>query len=247
MRSTRSWSSGTTQRKPCHKLRPVFRHVQNELAPFWILGKNQHVNEQMGCRCEFPEADSIQDLLHRQAKATPDKLAVASYASLSSHASELTYKQLWELASRIKRQLNSIGVGATDRVATCLHRGVHMIAGIMGVLATDAAYVPVDPAYPYERIEYMCEDTEAKLLLTELKIQPIVSELQVQMMVLDDPMVQDALIKHSPEIVPSQCTQHDVVYVVYTSGSTGKPKGILVEQHGLINLTQWHQQEYQVW
>ena len=116
-------------------------------------------------------------MLHRQLEASPDALAVASYASASSIELQVTYAELWASAAQLSAHLRSIKVQRGDAVATCVHRSISMVSTIMGVLGADAAYVPVDPAYPLDRIEYMCENASVKVLCTDYQMEPILASI----------------------------------------------------------------------
>ncbi|WP_148300292.1 AMP-binding protein, partial [Paenibacillus sp. JCM 10914] len=120
--------------------------------------------------------------------------------------------------------------------AICMERSFEMVIGVLGVWKAGAAYVPLDPAYPQERLTYMLEDSRARLLLTQ---QPIVaqwSEGECVRLCLDTDW--GKIAGESEESVPGVAKAEDLAYVIYTSGSTGEPKGVMVEHRSVVNLAE---------
>jgi len=146
----------------------------------------------------------------------------------------LTYRELDERANRLARYLRAQGIGADDLVGICLERSPEMIVGILGTLKAGAAFVPLDPAYPHERLAYMIEDSGLKLLLTQEAVKPGLADFDVPKLALDSEWAQVA--EHPAEAVPQVITPQNLAYVIYTSGSTGKPKGTMLSHTGLLNL-----------
>jgi amino acid adenylation domain-containing protein len=174
-------------------------------------------------------APSIVDMFRAPVAATPDAVAVVD------DGVELTYAALDARANRLAWYLREQGVGTESVVGLCLPRGMEMLAAILGVWKAGAAYLPVDPALPVDRISFMLADSRATLLVG---VDDVLGDLPaglVRTVTLDDPMVEVALAgcpESSPEVtVDGRC----LAYVMYTSGSTGVPKGVAVTHGSLAN------------
>src|SRR6185436_18086350 len=129
-----------------------------------------------------------------------------------------------------------------------VERGVDMIIGLLGTLKAGAAYVPLDPSYPPDRIAYMVEDAEMKLVLTQRKLTEILPDQfrreGMNLVCLDTDRAEIDL--ESDERIDGDAAGENLAYVIYTSGSTGRPKGVLIQHDCLMNLVQWHNEIYQV-
>ena len=158
------------------------------------------------------------DLFRMQAEEGPDRTAVADGCS------RMTYRELDEASDRLAAYLAGRGVQTGDFVAIRLPRSKEFIAAILGIHKAGAAYVPVDPSYPPERVDYMLEDSEAKLLISELSFGP------------EGPAVNGEKAAAAEARLP-RVTPDDLAYMIYTSGSTGKPKGVMLTHRGLMNFT----------
>ena len=153
----------------------------------------------------------LHELVAEQAARTPDAIAL-------EHAGESTsYRELNRAANRLAHHLREQGIGPDNLVALCLPRSPELVVAMLGVLKAGAAYLPVDPAYPQERIELLLDDSRAKLVLRELP------DLRGGR---DD----------EPEPLAGP---DDLAYVIYTSGSTGRPKGAAVTHRGVVNHVLW--------
>jgi amino acid adenylation domain-containing protein len=151
-----------------------------------------------------------------QVDRTPDAMAVVAGGE------RLTYGELDRRANRIAWHLMAAGARPGDRVALCLERSAGMIAAILGVLKAGAAYVPLDPAHPAERLAFVLEDSGASLLLTEGDLLAGLPLLAVPVIRLDEARRESA---RRPEVSADSMLP---AYVIYTSGSTGRPKGVVV-------------------
>jgi amino acid adenylation domain-containing protein len=176
------------------------------------------------------QAYCVHTLFEQQAAKTPDALAVVFGQE------GLTYRELNERANRLAHFLRQTGVGADSVVGICVPRSLEMIVAVVGVLKAGGAYLPLDPAYPAERLAYMVEDSRLVMVLTTQALKEIVPGtapawcLDSQWQQLDDYPVEDL----APVSLP-----HHLAYVIYTSGSTGKPKGIEMPIGALVNLISW--------
>ncbi|MEU4776986.1 amino acid adenylation domain-containing protein [Micromonospora sp. NPDC023633] len=171
-----------------------------------------------GAAVDLPEpTGGIHDRVAGWARATPDAPAV-SYGD-----DRLTYAQLDARAGRIAAALRARGCGPGTRVGVCLERSVDLVATLLGVLRSGAAYVPIDPTYPAERIRYTVEDSRVTLLVGADGVE--LDEL------LADVAADDALGAGAATVGPD-----DPAYVIYTSGSTGRPKGVQVPHRNVLAL-----------
>ncbi|WP_296268056.1 non-ribosomal peptide synthase/polyketide synthase [Pseudomonas sp. UBA6562] len=177
----------------------------------------------------FPRGQTVHALVEAQAAQTPDASA------LSQDGQALSYGELNRRANRLAHCLIERGVQCGDRIALCLPRSIERVVALLAVLKAGAAYVPVDPDYPAERIAYLLDDSAPALLLADASLGDLPSA--VPRLDLDQASAWHPL--DSDPQVPGLDAQQ-LAYVVYTSGSTGQPKGVMIEHHTLANLVHWH-------
>jgi non-ribosomal peptide synthetase component F len=142
----------------------------------------------------------------------------------------LTYDELNRRANRVARRLRALGVARGELVGLRVARGVDMVVGILGILKSGAAYLPLDPAYPRARVAYMLEDSRVSIALTQKALAPDLEGSRVSILLLDDPIAEE---ETNP---PPVARPDDLAYVIYTSGSTGKPKGVQITHHNVARL-----------
>jgi amino acid adenylation domain-containing protein len=187
---------------------------------------------------EYPQDKCIHQLFEEQVERSPDAVAVVF------EEEQLTYRELNTRANQLAHYLRSLGVGPEVLVGICVERSFNMIIGLLGVLKADGAYVPIDPAYPTERIAYILSDSRLPILLTQQKLVAFLPEHQARIVYLDSDWEEIATKHELPPI--SDVTPENLAYVIYTSGSTGQPKGVMVAHQGLLNLVFWHQQTFKI-
>lgn len=181
--------------------------------------------------------NTINELFEEQVKRSPDNTAVVF------NGESLSYSQLNKKANQIASVLRGkYNVNRGDLVGIMVESSLEMITGILGIIKAGAAYVPIDPQYPNERIKYMLEDSKATTLLVDNLSSPVISECSLTVIDLND----DSLYSENVLDVENINSSSDLVYVIYTSGSTGKPKGVMVEHRSLVNLCRWHIKYYEV-
>jgi|GEM_PF-1036535 len=180
-------------------------------------------------REEYLEDESVVSLVERQAERFPDKTAV----DLSGMA--FTYRELDERSNKLARYLRDQGVRQGNLVAISLDRSLEMVVAILGVMKSGAAYVPIDPAYPHDRIAFILQQIEPPLLLTQAKLAENFSSFDIKSLELDSGWAE---VNDFPGASPGvTLLPQDLAYAIFTSGSTGQPKGVLLEHRGLVNLT----------
>ncbi|MGX7824529.1 amino acid adenylation domain-containing protein [Actinokineospora sp. 24-640] len=185
---------------------------------------------------ELPPA-TLPELFAAQVAATPDAPA------LVFGESTLTYAELDARASRLAHLLAERGAGPDRFVAVAVPRSLDLVVALYAVHKAGAAYVPIDPEYPADRIAYLLSDSKPALVLTSTEV-PLPS-VDTPVVVLDDPAVVADLASrptgHATPVDPA-----NAAYAIYTSGSTGKPKGAVVPHAGIVNRLRWMQAEYEL-
>jgi amino acid adenylation domain-containing protein len=182
-------------------------------------------------------------LIHRrfeaQVRRTPDATAVAG------EQGSLSYAELNGRANQVARYLAGRGVGPGARIGVCCERTFELIVGVYGILKAGAAYVPMDPAYPGERLEYMAAAAGLDFVLTQAHLAFGLSRLRnVRLVLLDGPQTEWSSLGREDLDVP--VSGDDLIYVIFTSGTTGRPKGAAVYHRGFSNLVDWFVTEFQI-
>lgn len=189
-------------------------------------------------RCDYSEDEHIASLLEAQVALTPDNIACAD------RHRQLTYCQLNLQANQLAAALSARGVGHGACVALCLDRSVELLVGIWAILKLGAAYLPVDPAFPDDRLDYILQDSRAEVIICHQAYRHRVAAPGRRLVVLDDESLRHELELLSDENMARQISPNDLAYVIYTSGTTGQPKGVMCTHRGLINRIQWMNKSY---
>ncbi|MFF5307660.1 amino acid adenylation domain-containing protein [Streptomyces sp. NPDC013161] len=180
-----------------------------------------------------PPGALVPELFEAQAGRTPDALAVVA------DGESVTYAELDARANRLAHYLAAQGVDRESLVGLCLPRSTEMIAAILAVWKAGAAYVPLDPEYPADRLSYMLTDSRASVLVGTGEVLDELPVGRIRTVDLDDPLVVGALAGQSARAPRRALRKDELAYVMYTSGSTGRPKGVAVTQGGLANYVAW--------
>ena len=189
-------------------LNDVVKKLANESTIF--LNQYGPAETHVSTCCRVTDERTIHFLFEEQAERNPNKVAIIACDRT------LTYRELNEEANRIAHSLIKRGVGVGDIVAFALPRKSYLISTMLGILKSGAAYLPIDPDYPQDRIEYMLSDSGAKLLISENNIKK--------------------LLQNNSTVNPCvNMSSDNICYCIYTSGSTGKPKGTLLSHAGVAN------------
>jgi amino acid adenylation domain-containing protein len=174
----------------------------------------------------YRRGDTIVDLLREQAARAPEAIAV------QFEADTLTYRELDRRGDRLGAYLHELGVQPGAVAAVFIERSIDMIVAVFGVQRAGAAYLPIDPLDPPERIAFMLEDADVTLVVTQDSLR---DRLPSDIRVVSIDGERDAIRAFVPSASPPAISPSDLAYVIYTSGSTGRPKGVLVEHRNLMN------------
>jgi non-ribosomal peptide synthetase component F len=173
----------------------------------------------------------VHQLIEQQAEQFPDVVAI------EFEQQSITYGKLNSQANQLAHYLRECGVGPGILVSLCFDRSLEMFVGLLAVLKSGGTYIPLDLAYPIERVEYMLEDSQASVLLTHRGLD---TRLQTDASLRRIDLDRDAndIAECSSENLNIELTVDDRAYIIYTSGSTGKPKGVQIRHGALVNLLQ---------
>ncbi|MGE5343807.1 MAG: amino acid adenylation domain-containing protein [Candidatus Omnitrophota bacterium] len=196
--------------------------------------------------CDVPRDQTIPDLFKEQVERTPDRMALMGSGLQLSQLLQLSYREMDERSDSLSWSLREKGVGPDTVVGIKIERSVEMIIGIFGILKAGGAYLPIDPAYPQERIDYMLKDSGASVLITDKILNecrrgaPACAPGQTHRSAPTGNFSNDR-IGQTRGSAPTS-----LAYVIYTSGSTGTPKGVAVPIRGFINLLHWYIDEFKL-
>ena len=207
--------------------------AHHEFSPLSQAERQQLLVDWNNTNVPYPQAQTVVDLFAAQAAKTPQATAVATLPDpKSGQTTQLTYTQLNRRANQLAHTLRSLGVRPNMVVAICLERSPNMIVALWGILKAGAAYVPIDPNYPQERIDFILKDTQAAVLLTQTSlINQLFTDAQVLCLDTDWTTIAQA---DDTDPVPLATPNH-TAYIIYTSGSTGQPKGVLISHRSLLH------------
>src|SRR5436305_4488927 len=178
----------------------------------------------------YPHDQSLPQLFERQVALTPDAIAFVFEGRV------LSYRELNEQANQLARYLRRCGIGAEGRVGLCVERSLTMVIGLLGILKAGAAYVPLDPAYPQQRLAFMLDDARVHMLVTQQQLVEIFPTSEnVLCLDADWPLIARESKENCSVAITSEC----LLYITYTSGSTGLPKGVMGTHRAMINRLHW--------
>jgi amino acid adenylation domain-containing protein/non-ribosomal peptide synthase protein (TIGR01720 family) len=155
-------------------------------------------------------------------------LRIPQAVALVCGSRSLTYQQLDQHAAHLAAHLSYLGLGPESLLPICMERSAELVIAILAAWKAGAAYVPIDPAYPAERIHYILDDTKAGVIVTTSSLRHL---MPVQ---IDTVCIDEVIADHKQQSLKA-ASPHNLAYVIYTSGSTGKPKGVMVEHASLLN------------
>lgn len=176
----------------------------------------------------FQQYDNIHTIFGKIAAQQPDHPAVAVGKST------VTYKELNEQADRIAQGIIKHTNGERKIIGLCADRSVEMISGLLGILKSGCAYLPIDPAYPAKRVDFMLQDSEVPVVLSQKPFQSDFKQGRSTVLLIEE-LVQEEIT--TPLSIP-KVEKHHGAYVIYTSGSTGNPKGVPITHGNILNSTE---------
>ena len=178
----------------------------------------------------------LHELIALQAEHTPDAVA-ASY-----EGRDLTYRELDRRANQLAHHLIALGAGLDDRVGVLLDRSLEMIVGLLGVLKAGAAYVPLDPTWPAERLALLVGSAGVRTVLAQAHLSELLPRRGETAVLLDEGWPEIAA--RPPEMPAVRASEDNLAYALFTSGSTGAPKGVMIPHRGIVNRLLWMQEAY---
>lgn len=189
--------------------------------------QNQLLANNLPRKIDYSPQLSLHQLFEQQVEKTPDAVAVV-------FEQQLTYAELNAKANQIAHHLQQLGIKTEELVGICLPRSLEMVIGILGILKAGAAYVPLDPNYPAERLAFVLEDAQLQVILTQQQLSQKLSTDKTKLVCLDTD--REMIAGQCTDNPNSQVTSASLAYIIYTSGSTGKPKGVLVNHSNVMRL-----------
>ncbi|MFE3152711.1 amino acid adenylation domain-containing protein, partial [Streptomyces sp. NPDC059218] len=206
----------------------------SELNMLTVGERREVLAEWNGVAGPYPDTATIHRLIEERVAAGPDAIAV-------THGERRwTYGEINARANQLAHHLRGTGITADTLIAVCLDRSPELIATLLGILKAGAAFVPLDPDYPADRIAYMVEDANAPLVMTSTDLSDRIPQGFSRLLV-------DTQWPGGPESDPEPlASPDDLAYVIYTSGSTGRPKGVALEHRGVVNYLHWCDENYPV-
>ncbi len=179
-------------------------------------------------QADYPQTACLHHLFEAQVERTPDAVAVEFAGDC------LTYRELNTQANQLAHYLQQLGVQPNQLVGLYVERSLNMATALLGILKSGAAYLPLDPAYPSERLEFTLGDAGVSVLLTHQHLVPGLPNHGAQVICLDTDW--GTIAQSNPENLHSPAQAEDLAYTIYTSGSTGKPKGVEIPHRALVNF-----------
>jgi amino acid adenylation domain-containing protein len=176
---------------------------------------------------DYPREMTVHTWFEQQVSRTPSRIALAFRNELVSYA------ELNDRANRLAHHLRNRGIGREKLVGICVERSVNMVVAVLAVLKAGAAYVPLDPAYPKDRIAFILEDSQAALLVTERKVGEHLSGVAEK---VELESAAEVIARENGGNLSNEAGPRNLAYVIYTSGSTGKPKGVQIEHRSVVNF-----------
>lgn len=226
-------------------LSSTIQHPDQPLSTLNFLTPTEHnklLHQWNNTTVDYGEAICLHTLFEQQAAKTPDAIA------LISTETQYSYQELNKKANQLAHYLQEQGIGPDDLIAIFMTRSIEMIIAIYGIIKAGAAYVPLEPELPDQRLTFILSDTKAKFILTQETLQNRLATDSTTdnttALCLDTEWHK---LDNSPQTNPaSNVTSDNLAYIIYTSGSTGTPKGVMIEHRAIYNRLQWMQDTFQL-
>lgn len=184
--------------------------------------------------CDFDNV-CVHEYLEHFAEVTPSAICI------QTNQIQLTYSELNEKANQLAFYLLERGIQPDNVIGVLTERSIEMMIAIFAILKAGAAYLPIDPTVPHERMKYMVTDSALSFILTKRTYENF--DLDCELVFVDD---ENSYSKHTTGNPVTTVKPNNLAYVIYTSGSTGNPKGVMIEHHSLVNRISWMQKSYQL-
>ncbi|WP_160138118.1 amino acid adenylation domain-containing protein [Chryseobacterium sp. c4a] len=187
---------------------------------------------------DYKQEETLVSLFKKQVQLYPDQIAIV-YRDQA-----MTYKELDQKSNKLANSLIDKGIQKGMFVPLWLNRSLEWVVAVLGIVKTGAAYVPIDPAYPVKRVEYILSDTAAKIMITNHDLGALLSgNKKIEVLQFDTMKDLESFSLQDPD---AEIYQNSLAYTIYTSGSTGKPKGVMVEHLAIQHLVTWHNHYFHV-
>ncbi len=213
-------------------IKQIIHNVDITISEIEILTKAERekiLNEFNDTKVKYPKIETIHQVFEKYVEKVPNKIAV------ECEEEKLTYKELNRKSNQLARKLRQEGVTSEKIVGILVDRSLEMIIGIIAILKAGGTYLPIDPEYPSNRIDFMLEDSEAHILLTKSKYRNILYSLQENkssVIYLDE----ENFYNIDGSNLENINSVNDLAYIIYTSGTTGNPKGVMIEHQNVVKL-----------
>jgi len=240
--STDLFNSKTIERMGTHfqcLLENIVAHPEKRLGDLSLLTNNesqQVLAEWNNTKTSFPVNNCLQQLFETQVELNPNAVAIV-FENRS-----YTYAEINIAANRIAHYLCNIGAGVESIIGICAHRSTELIVGLLGIMKAGAAYLPLDPDYPQERLSILAKDAGLRWILVQPECADVLPPSNAQLIRLDRQLSEFVLSSADNPVI--NVAPDQLAYVLYTSGSTGRPKAVGVPHKGLLNRLLWMQERF---
>ncbi|MFI6685148.1 amino acid adenylation domain-containing protein [Streptomyces sp. NPDC050485] len=207
-----------------------------DFSPLGAVERRRMLREWNGPARDYPLDRCVHELFEQQVRRNPGAVAVVDGQG------ELSYEQLNRRANQLARFLRDQGAGPETVIGVCLHRDTELVVALLGILKSGAAYLPMDPQYPADRLEFVLQDAGATAVLTDTALAGRVPQGPWEVHRLDRIAGRTAALPGDD--LGRTSTPDNLMYVIYTSGSTGRPKGVQVAHYGVVNYLGWCEEGY---
>lgn len=215
------------------------RQPISALALLTPAERHQLIYDRNQTRRHYPPQLCLHQLIEQQAARTPDAIALVFAQQ------QLSYRQLNERASQLANFLRLRGVRSDQCVGLLMQRSVEMVVSLLAILKAGAAYLPLDPEYPRERLRLMVEDSAAEVVLTQSQLkESLEGHPEWQVISVDEEW--SSIAQQELENPDAEVEAHNLAYVIYTSGSTGRPKGVMISHRAICNRLLWMQETFPI-
>ncbi|MGA9377216.1 MAG: amino acid adenylation domain-containing protein, partial [Phormidium sp.] len=242
--NTDLFNSSTIERMTGHLVTLLTAIVDNpeqkiaELPLLTAEETEQLLNKWNQTQTNYPKNKCVHQIFEEQVESNPEAIAVVWSEQ------KLTYRELNNRANQLAEYLKTLGVETEEIIGICVERSLEMVIGILGIIKAGAAYLPLDPENPSERLNLMLQDAKVKTVLTKQQWLEKLHDSPTRKVSLDRDW--EEIAQKNPENQKTKITANNLAYIIYTSGTTGQPKGVLISHRGLLNLVFWHQSEFQI-